>query len=298
MRIKEFNNYITYEKKYAKHTCKAYLSDLEQFESFLVTQYNIIYDNQITTQMVRSWVVSLVDKGTSINSIHRKISSLKSYFNYLLKKEYVNSSPVRKIILPKKKKKSVAAIEQTQMEHLLERINFEEGYEGIRNKTILELFYHTGIRSAELIGLTVGDIDNSEGYIKVLGKGNKERIIPTSPYLLKELQHYIQVRNTEFGTDNKALFLTAKGNSIYPKLVYNIVNKYLATITSLEQKSPHTLRHTFATHLAEEGADLNAIKKLMGHASLASTQLYTHNTITRLKEVYKQAHPKSTKTSN
>lgn len=287
-----FINYIQYEKRYSKHTIEAYSRDISYFETFVRDIYALDKPQEVEFFHLRSWVISLMEEGLSPRSVHRKIASIKSFFKYLLREGKLESNPASKLIAPKIGKRLPEYAEEHQMEHLLENIVFPDGYIGKRDKTIIELFYATGIRKAELIGLKIGDIDFVGKTIKVLGKRNKQRIIPISNETSSLLAEYLLERNHNFDTSLPSLFLTKGGKELYPKLVYNIVKKYLGTVTTTDKKGPHTLRHTFATHLSNRGADLNAIKELLGHSNLSATQIYVHNSIERLKEVYEKAHPK------
>ncbi|NPD44819.1 tyrosine-type recombinase/integrase [Lentimicrobium sp. S6] len=290
-----FMSYLEYEKRYSLHTCSAYKVDLEQFLDFVNNDFGVEEMNAISDQMIRSWLASLMDEGLTARSINRKTSSVKSFFKYLSRQEIIKKNPSLKIQGPKQKKRLPIFIEESKMELVTDMEVDESSYVEYRDKLIVDLFYSTGIRRAELIGLTLNQIDLSLGQIKVLGKRNKERILPLLPHLLTSLKKYIALREKHFIVESKTegLFLTEKGKKMYPKLVYRIVNTYLSTVSTQDKKSPHVLRHTFATHMLNNGADLNAVKELLGHASLAATQVYTHNTIEKLKKVYQQAHPKA-----
>lgn len=292
MTITSFLNYIQYEKKYSKHTLTAYQKDLEQFQSFIYQLYEQEDLTQVDYNQIRSWVVQLMEDDVQSPSIHRKISSLKSFYKFLQRRGSVQNNPATDIILPKKSKSKPKYIHESQLENLFERVTFPEDYTGQRDKLILELLYNTGMRRAELLNLQIQDIDFSTLYIKVLGKGNKERIIPISKDLGHAIQSYLEVRNATFNADTSHLLLTQKGKPLYPKLVYNVVKQYLSLVTTAENKNPHTLRHSFATHMLANGADLKAIQDLLGHSSLAATQIYTSHSLEKLKEVYKKAHPK------
>jgi integrase/recombinase XerC len=239
-------------------------------------------------------MVFLLQQGQEPRSINRKISTLKAYFKYLRRLGMVDQDPTQRLIRPKVAKRLPMVVEHKQMEQLLDDQVFAANYEGVRDKTMLEVFYGCGIRLAELIGLKVMDVDLRGGTIRVLGKRNKERIIPMSASLIEQIDVYLLQRNTTFGSaENKSLFLTSKGLAMYPRLVYDIVKRNLSLVTTIAQRSPHVLRHTYATHLLDNGADLNAVKELLGHSSLAATQVYTHNSIEKLKEVYRKTHPKA-----
>jgi len=250
--------------------------------------------HQANDKIIRSWIVSLMEKDLSALSVNRKISTLKSYFKFLLREGYVNANPMDKISSPKASKKLPLFIEEKQINNLIDDYSFGNDFLGVRNKTIIEMFYNTGIRLAELINLENNSVDLYNNTVKVLGKRNKERIIPFNATFVDSLKEYIQLRDKEFkNLAHDYFFVTDKGNKLYQKFVYRIVNKYLTLVTTIEKKSPHILRHTFATHLLNRGADLNAIKELLGHANLSATQVYTHNTFKKLKTIYKQAHPRA-----
>jgi integrase/recombinase XerC len=289
-----FIKYLEFEKRYSAHTVIAYQNDLLQFSTFLYNTYELDDLLQVRHMHVRSWLVSLVEEGINSRSINRKLSSLKSFFRFHLKKKSLDQNPMSKVIAPKMGKRLPVFVNKEQMETLWKHHDFGNEFEGVRNRLILELFYGTGIRVSELVSLSEGNVDLSSGTIKVLGKGNKERIIPISKELRRLIKEYTVSRNKLF---NEAVFpsliVSGSGNKMYSRQVYTIVNSILGEITTVEKKSPHVLRHSFATHLLNNGAEINAIKELLGHASLAATQVYTHNTIDKLKEVYKKAHPKA-----
>ena len=286
------NKFITYllsEKRFSEHTIKSYTTDLKQFSSFLSSEFQIIDEiNEISFQIIRTWIASLLEKGLSPRSVNRKISTLKTYFKFLIREGGLIENPMMKIVAPKSKKRLPVFIEEDQIASLLNEVQFETGFIGQRNKLIIELFYVTGIRLSELINIKISDVDFNNQSIKVLGKRNKERIIPLSSSMINGLNNFI-VNNQK----NHFLFTNLDGMKLYTKLVYRLVNKYIAKISSVNKKSPHILRHTFATHMLNNGADINAIKELLGHANLSATQVYTHNTIEKLKTVYKQAHPRA-----
>lgn len=293
--LEGFLNYLEYERRYSPLTLNAYRIDLSQFIQFLESDYDIHQETAITDQMIRSWLAHLMDKGLSAKSVNRKISSIKSYFRYLLRQGFVKHNPSVLIQGPKQKKRLPVFVEERKMEMLILKEVDPDNFEEVRNQLIMELFYSTGIRRAELIGLAMKNADIESKYIKVLGKRNKERIIPIGDYLIQIFKNYFKLRDSMvFEEEDKTwVFLTEKGKKMYPKLVYRIVNSYLSSVSTQDKKSPHVLRHTFATHMLNNGADLNAVKELLGHASLAATQVYTHNTIDKLKKVYQQAHPKA-----
>ena len=285
----KFIKYLSAEKRFSEHTITSYSTDLDQFSIFLFEEYQISEEvTEISFQIVRSWIASLLEKGVTPRSVNRKISTLKTYFKFLIRENVISESPMLKIIAPKSKKRLPVFIEENQIENLLNEVEFDEGFIGERDKLIIELFYVTGIRLSELINIKIFDINFSNSLIKVLGKRNKERLIPLSINIVNELQTFVKKHNL-----NNYLFTNLGGTKVYTKLVYRVVKKYIAKISSVNKKSPHILRHTFATHMLNNGADINAIKELLGHANLSATQVYTHNTIEKLKTVYKQAHPRA-----
>jgi len=248
----------------------------------------------IDHHQIRNWIVELMESGNTARTANRKISALKTYFKYLLKEGIITVNPVAKVLTPKSDKKLPVFVNENQMNHLLDDIEFGDDFSGFRNRLIIETFYNTGARLSELISLKVTDVDFSQQVMKVLGKRNKERIIPLSSSFSDLLEKYSRTREATFPNDgNEWLFLTGAGKKLYPRLVYRIVNRFLSLVTTLDKKSPHILRHTFATHILNQGADLNAIKELLGHANLSATEVYTHNTFEKLKSVYKQAHPRA-----
>lgn len=289
-----FIDFIKFEKRYSLHTITAYQNDLSSFLRFTEETFEETDPQKMTTSMIRSWLAHLKEEDIHARSINRKLSSLRSWYKYLQAHGNVNHNPLHKIIAPKQGKRLPVFVEQQAMERLLYQMPAPGNFEEMTSRLILEVFYHTGMRRSELIGLKTGQIDWSGKSLKVLGKGNKERIIPVSPELLEKMQLYLKAREEEFdGIGTPVFFVTNKGKTLYPKYVYRIVNRWLNLVTTIEKKSPHVLRHSFATHLVNNGADLNAVKELLGHASLAATQVYTHNTIEQLKAVYEQAHPHS-----
>ena len=285
----KFIKYLSAEKRFSEHTITSYSTDLDQFSIFLTEEYQISNEvSEISFQIVRSWIASLLEKGVTPRSVNRKISTLKTYFKFLIRENVISESPMLKIVAPKSKKRLPVFIEENQIENLLNEVEFDEGFIGERDKLIIELFYVTGIRLSELINIKIFDINFSNSLIKVLGKRNKERLIPLSINIVNELQTFVKKHNL-----NNYLFTNLGGTKVYTKLVYRVVKKYIGKISSVNKKSPHILRHTFATHMLNNGADINAIKELLGHSNLSATQVYTHNTIEKLKTVYKQAHPRA-----
>jgi len=288
--IQDFLNYIKFEKRYSQHTLISYQNDLEQFFTFL-TEYDSPPIPKITSTFIRSWLAKLKgQEKLTAKSINRKISTLKSFFKYQLKNGVIKASPMTTITSPKIGKRLPQFLKETDVETLFKHVEFPDDWNGRTSRLILLLFYSTGIRLSELINLEETQLDPYNRQIKVLGKGNKERIIPVSAELIKELTEFVAC-SPEKGVPN--VFVTEKGKPLNPKSVYTSVKKYLSVVTTMEKKSPHILRHTFATHLMNNGADLNAVKELLGHSSLAATQVYTHNTIEKLKDVFKKAHPKA-----
>jgi integrase/recombinase XerC len=287
-----FYNYLQFEKRFSAHTLTAYRHDLEQFSSFISDQYELNDLSQCSHTFIRSWIVSLMESGMKSKSINRKISTLKSYYKFLQREGIIQSSAMNKIVSPKVPKRLPQFIEEKHMEQLLSNVDFSNDFEGYRNRLIIELFYATGMRISELIGLKSTDVSTTESQLKVLGKRNKERIIPISEYLVEPIQSYLAQRNTLLGRDTEYFFVRKDAKQLYPGLVYRLVTSELAKVSTVERKSPHILRHTFATHMLNHGAELNAIKEILGHSSLAATQVYTHNSIEKLKQIYKQAHPK------
>jgi len=289
-----FLQYLQIEKRYSHHTVRSYLNDLDQFFLFLESQGQSDDPVSVTSHDIRAWVVSMLDNNYSAVSVHRKISCLRVFYRYLRKEGIAKSDPLEKVSLPKRKKSLPVFVEEGALEELLDKYSFGDDFAGIRNRTIIEMLYLTGMRRAELIGLRNTDIDLAEGTVKVTGKRNKQRIIPFVKYFAGRLNEYIIVRDAAPIQEREEwFFITDKGNKLYDKYVYNIVNRYLAMVTTIEKKSPHILRHTFATHMLNRGADLNSIKEFLGHANLSATQIYTHNTFEKLKNIYKQAHPRA-----
>jgi integrase/recombinase XerC len=288
-----FLEYIEFEKRFSQHTTLAYTNDLAQFNKFIIENQQLTSIEDVKHLHIRAWIVSMMEAKVTPRSINRKLSCLKSYFKFLKTRSHISQNPMLKVIAPKMPKRLPQYVTEQNMDQLLHQIDFKEGFAGTRDKLIIELLYATGIRRSELIGLKISDVSTASGTIKVLGKGNKERILPLVPSVLNILMEYIELRKETFQTDKNDLFLTNKGESLSVDFVYHTVKKNLSKVTTIEQRSPHVLRHTFATHLSENGADIKAVKELLGHASLAATQIYTHNSIERLRKVYDQAHPRA-----
>lgn len=292
--ITSFLEYLSLEKKYSVHTIKAYRRDLISFQNFCIESYQQEKISDINYSQIRSWIVDLVERKVSNRSVNRKISSLKSFYKYLQKIKIIQNNPLSSHKALKTSKKIQVPFSIKEVNEVLSNIVTEDSFESTRNKLIVALFYSTGMRRTELIQLKMNSINFSEKQLKVIGKRNKERLLPLLPSVLKSMHNYIEQRDL-IDTSEDYLFLTSKGNKLYETLVYRIINNYFSNVSSKLKKSPHILRHSFASHMLNEGADLNSVKELLGHSSLASTQVYTHNSLEQLKKVYKQAHPRSTK---
>lgn len=290
MPITQFLNHIQKNKRYSIHTLKAYESDLIQLKLYLQSQYELELI-EANSASLRSWIVQLLESGIENKTINRKISTLKSFYKYLLKEELISTNPTGKLVSPKLGSTLPSFVREKEMTNLLDQFQFENSFKGIRDKIIIEILYSSGIRLSELIQLKVGDVDLSQSQMKVLGKRNKERIIPIHRRLLLGIKEYLVERKTI--AEDLNLFVTDSGKKMYPKFVYRKVNYYLGQVTTASKKSPHVLRHTFATHMLNNGAELNTIKEILGHANLSATQVYTHNTIEKLRNIYKQAHPRA-----
>jgi integrase/recombinase XerC len=292
--IVQYLQYVEFEKKQSKHTLINYRVDLTQFENYITQFYQITQIEQVTHYQIKSWLVHQINEGLKNRSIARKISTLKSFYNFLLREQLVTINPLNKVQAPKVEKRLPEFVEQNAIENLfdgnIDDEHFENTFEGLRDKLMVNLFYATGIRLSELQNIENPSIDFYKKQIKVLGKRNKERIIPLTNEVIELIKQYND-QKTANGFVSNYLLLTNKGEPLYAKLIYNTVKKYLSKVTTLSKRSPHVLRHTYATHLLNQGADLNAIKELLGHSSLAATQVYTHNSIQQLKEVYKK-HPR------
>ena len=292
MFIERFIRYVQYEKRFSPHTIKAYETDLLQFQTFLTTYETTLAE--ATHTLVRSWVMECMEASTGAKSINRKISSLRSFYKFLQREGLVDKNPMAQVQAPKIPKRLPVIVEEAKLNALLDdETLFPSGFEGLRNRVVLELLYGTGIRLAELLGLKNSDIDDYNQQIKVLGKRNKERIIPLAKPLFALLKVYIDQKNELGFTSTDKLIVTDKGTAAYPQLIYRLVKQALGEVSTQDKKSPHILRHSFATALLNKGAELTAIKELLGHANLSATQVYTHNSIEKLKSIYKQAHPKA-----
>jgi integrase/recombinase XerC len=292
--IDSFLAYITLEKKYAIHTINAYKNDLISFRDYIVTEYNQENLLEVHYPQIRSWIVTLVADKKSNRTINRKVSSLKSFYKFLQKTKQITTNPLSKHKALKIEKRVQVPFSVKEIDTVIKNLSVGNDFISVRNKLIVELLYSTGIRRAELIHLKETDVSLSDKTIKVLGKRNKERFIPLLNSVIQTLKQYLELKK-EFTIGEEALFITEKGNKIYETLVYSVINTYFSGVSSKEKKSPHILRHSFATHLLNEGADLNSVKELLGHSSLASTQVYTQNSLDVLKKVYNQAHPRSNK---
>lgn len=291
MSLNQFITYLTTEKRYSAHSIIAYQSDIHQFEAFLVIDYEEDDLNKATALMIRSWVVSLKEKGLANKSLNRKLTSLKSYYNYCLGQGILASNPATKIQSLKTPRRLPVFATKENMEKPPEQ-ETANGFSELRNKLVIEMLYQTGMRLSEMISLAEDHIDRHGQTIKVTGKGNKQRIIPFHQELRHSIEQYLAVKHRQFDSEEKCFFVTDKGKPAYAKLIYRIVFAYLRKNTTLDKTSPHVLRHTFATHLLNNGASILAIKELLGHSSLAATQIYTHSTIEQLKQIHQQAHPK------
>lgn len=291
-----FKDYLMLEKKYSLHTVNGYLNDVGFFEKFIVTEFKQKGLLEINYSQIRSWIVSLSDNEISNTSINRKIASLKSFYKFLLKTKQIDTSPLLKHKALKAPKKLQIPFSEKELDLILNQIKYPDGFEGMRDKLIIDLFYTTGIRRTELINLKLQNVDVSNATIKVLGKRNKERIIPILSILVDEISIYLQERNRlELINDKEYFFLLLKGVKLNDSFVYRLINNYFSNVSEKVKKSPHILRHTFATHLLNNGADINSVKELLGHSSLASTQVYTHSSLAELKKVYSVAHPRNQK---
>ena len=296
MFFKSFTDYLLLEKNYSKLTVVAYENDLESFKEFIKTEYDTNAIQNVNYPQIRNWIVSMVEKNISNRSINRKVSALNTYYKFLLKTGDIQLNPLSKHRALRTSKKIQVPFSENEIAMVLDELHFENNFEGIRNRLIIELFYSTGIRRIELVQLKFTSVDFDNKTLKVLGKRNKERIVPLIKPVLETLTKYIKSRSElENILDDDNLFLTKKGVKIYETLVYRIINDYFSIASSKVKKSPHILRHSFATHLLNQGADLNAVKELLGHSSLAATQVYTHNSIAELKKVHIKAHPRSKK---
>lgn len=289
-----FRDYLLLEKKYSPHTVQAYLKDVEAFEDFVKEEFEQDSIDSVNYSQIRSWIVCLVDHNVSNVTVNRKMASLKAFYKFLLKSKQIEVSPMLKHKSLKTPKVVQVPFSEKELSDLLTEMDLPVGFEEIRDKLIVEMFYMTGMRRAELIHLMVKNVDLSSGVVKVLGKRNKERIVPILPIITDQIGLYIKERDGLDGiVDSDYFFLSKKGLKLSESFVYRLIKSYFSRVSEKVKKSPHVLRHTFATHLLNNGADLNSVKELLGHSSLASTQVYTHNSLAELKKVYKGAHPRN-----
>lgn len=296
MSIEEFIDYLALEKNYSEHTVSAYQNDIEVFSDFCAKEFDIDSIDNMEYVMIRSWIVNLVNSDVTNRTINRKIAALKAYYKFLQRIGKIEANPLGKHRALKTSKKIEVPFSENEMHQLLTQIPFAEGFEGTRDKLIIELFYSSGIRRSELIHLKMNNVNLERGFLKVLGKRNKERILPLLPATKILFSAYFEARySLDERVDEGYVFLSKRGNKIYETLVYRIINGYFSKVSSKVKKSPHILRHTFATHMLNRGADLNSVKELLGHSSLASTQVYTHNSIAELKKIHTSAHPRNKK---
>lgn len=292
--IDSFLKHLQFEKRLSRNTVVAYANDLLQLKAFVEKNFSTDDISLANHAMIRSWIVNLVEEGISASSVNRKIACLRTFFKFLLRQERISKDPLARINVLKTRKRLPAFVKEEDMVNLLDNNTFPETFEGQRDRLVLEMFYGTGIRLSELVYLKENCIDLSNRTIKVLGKRNKERVIPFSPPLVELIRNYLLIRNREVVMKAHGnFFVRANGEACYPMMIYKIVRKYLDRFPTMEKRSPHILRHTYATHLLNKGAELNAVKDLLGHTSLAATQVYTHNSIEKLKKVFEQAHPKA-----
>ena len=294
--LSKFQDYLLKEKNYSVHTALAYGKDLEFFQQFLVENFDYMPLEEVSYTLIRSWVVEMIGSGVSNSSVNRKIASLKAFYKFLLKTKQIEISPLAKHKALKTPKKIQIPFSEEELNNVLHYVVYKEGFEGLRDKLIIDLFYTTGIRRSELIGLQMSAVDLKSGVIKVLGKRNKERIVPLLSLVVEHLKVYLSEREgLKSVVDVDFLFLLTSGNKLNETFVYRLINDYFSNVSEKVKRSPHMLRHTFATHMLNHGADLNSIKELLGHSSLASTQVYTHSSLSELKNVYQNAHPRSQK---
>ncbi len=290
--IEFFLKYIQFEKRSSEHTLTAYRIDMKQFTEYLQKSYDFSHPQLADFQMIRSWIVSMAEKKVENRSINRKIATLRTFYKFLLKKKIIEKDPMFKVSALKTGKSIPSFVRESELDTLLDDVQFSEDFSGVRDKLVLELLYGTGMRLSEMINLKEQDIDAYKRVLMVLGKRNKQRVIPINEQLLLLIQQYKEFKVSE-KLVNEYLIVTDKGEQCYPVMIQRLTKKYLSLVTTLTKKSPHILRHSYATHLLNKGADLNAIKDLLGHSSLSATQVYTHNSMEKLKKIYEQAHPKA-----
>lgn len=293
--IQSFLDYLKFEKRYSQHTIRSYQDDLLFFYGYLSESFGELPLSEIKPTFIRSWLAKQKEEGISSKTLNRRISSLRSFFKYHLRREAITVSPMTTIVTPKISKRLPVFVEQKDTTVLFTHVEFPDTWNGLLHQTILQLLYASGMRLSELITLKHSQVDLSKGHLKILGKGNKERIVPLSAEMNQQLRQYLQQKKEYLKetAEQEVLLVNEKGKKLYPKYVQLVVKNYLSQITTIDKKSPHVLRHTFATHLMNNGAELNAVKELLGHSSLAATQIYTHNTIEKLKDIHKKAHPKA-----
>ena len=290
--IEGFLNYLTHERAYSPHTVKSYESDLREFEAYLANTENVLGLTNADADLIRGWAVALMEGGSKATSVNRKLSALRTFYKYLLRQGEIEVSPMQNVRGPKKKKPLPQFVRESDMERLLDDTPCDGSWRMVRERVIIQLFYETGIRLSELVGLNEGDVDFSRKVIKVTGKRNKQRVVPLGDSLIDSLGTYMEKKHEEFGV-SQPLFVTDKGVRVYPGWVYLLVRRNLSQVVTLKKRSPHVLRHTFATAMLNNNADLEAVKELMGHESVSTTQIYTHTTFEELKKVYSQAHPRA-----
>ncbi|WP_291586781.1 tyrosine recombinase XerC [Bacteroides sp.] len=288
-----FLDYLRYERNYSEKTVLAYGEDISQLKEYAQDEVGEFNPIEVKPELIREWIVSLMDKGYTSTSVNRKLSSLRSFYKFLLKRGEVVVDPLRKITGPKNKKPLPSFLKEKEMNKLLDETDFGEGFKGCRDHLIIEMFYATGMRLSELIGLDDTDVDFSASLLRVTGKRNKQRLIPFGEELKEEMRKYVDVRNEQIQNKSDAFFVKENGERLYKNLVYNLVKRNLSKVVTLKKRSPHVLRHTFATTMLNNEAELGAVKELLGHSSLATTEIYTHTTFEELKKVYKQAHPRA-----
>ena len=293
MLIKAFLDYLRLERNYSEKTIVSYRTDLLEFEGFFKKVDAELDFTRVDADVIRNWTVSLMDDGRAATSVNRKLSSLRSFYRFLLKRKVVSVDPMLKVVGPKKKKPLPSFVREKDMDRLLDELLYDESFEGCRDRTILEMFYATGMRRSELIGLNDADVDLSAKLIKVTGKRNKQRLIPFGDELAEDLLNYIKVRNETLSQGAEAFFVLENGARMYSEAIYRLVRRYLSGVVMLKKRSPHVLRHTFATAMLNGKAELRAVKELLGHESLATTEVYMHTTFEELKKVYEQAHPRA-----
>ena len=292
--VERFLHYLEFEKRYSAHTIKAYENDLKAFFEFALGRFHISDFQKVNHKMIRSWITTLTDDGVSARSVQRKISALKAFYRYQQREDAMTSNPTTRLILPKMSKRLTPFVPKSYMDGLLDDDNFPDGFSGFRDKMMLDMLYATGMRRMELVRLKEADVDLSNQTIKIMGKGGKMRYVPVPSGLKSLINEYRYMKNREFGAGSSdSFFVTNDGKAVYEQFVYRKVRHYLSQQDKLEKCSPHVMRHTFATHLLDEGADIRAVQELLGHSDLTTTQIYTHNTIDNLKNIYKHAHPRA-----